>query len=151
MSSKTACLLSLLVLLAPACSSLKGPDRSKMEPIRLSDLASDPDAFGKALAEDGDGILVLMKKGESLPMKLTADLKFGRIVTGRNRLVFDQDVYLYLSPNEILLSPNQVDWAPIQDTKALGEVFGIESGQFTLGFGVTRDFGPHGTVNVRTK
>jgi hypothetical protein len=147
---KTASFVPFLALLAVACSSVDHADRSKMKPLRLSDLGRHPDAFADAVTENGSGVLLLLKKGESLPVLLTADLKFAKIISGRNRFVFEQDVFVYMSTGEIQLSPDREHWAAIGDMDAMKKVFGIEGGQLSLGFGVSGSHGPQGTIKLKT-
>lgn len=151
MPSKTATLLPLVCLAALACSSVRPQDLTGVEQMRLSDLTRNPDAFAKAIGKDGPGVILLLEKGDALPVQLTANLKFARIVSGRNRLVFDRDVYVHLSPNGIRLSPDGKVWAPIQDTDQVEKVFGIAGGLMTFGFGVSEDYGPHGKIAVETR
>jgi hypothetical protein len=148
--SKTAILLPLVCLAALACSSVQHPDLTGVEQMRLSDLTRNPEAFAKAIGKDGPGVILLMKKGDALPLQLTANLKFARIVSGRNRLVFDQDVYVHLSPSGIRISPDGKTWAPIQDTGVVEQAFGIDGGQMTFGFGISESYGPHGKIAVET-
>ncbi len=87
-----------------------------------------------------DGAVVLLKKGEKVPVQLHASFGPIALESGENYLVFSQDTYLYIGPTGVMLSPDGRQWAAIGDGAALSKVFGLsKKGTFQFGFGVTKD------------
>jgi len=60
---------------------------------------------------------------------------------GVNTLRFERDVYLFLSKDGVLLSPDGERWARLEDLKALKELFGLCRGSMAIGFGVSQKDG----------
>src|ERR1017187_5092938 len=83
--------------------------------------------------------VLLLRKGDKVPVNLHASLGPIALQPGQDYLVFSQDTYLYFGPAGILLSPDGKQWAPVQDGAALGKVFVLKTGTFQTGFGVPKD------------
>jgi len=85
------------------------------------------------------GAVVLLKKGDKVPVQLRASFGPVALQSDQDYLFFSQDTYLYIGPNGILLSPDGNHWAAMQDSSALSKVFGLQQkGTFQFGFGVPK-------------
>ena len=88
-----------------------------------------------------DGLVVHLKAGESIALELAAELPFAKLQPGDNKLSFTRDVYLFISREGVMLSPDGVSFAPLQKVKGLKKLFGAEKGFFKVGFKVSKDEG----------
>ena len=134
-------ILSLLAVWSSACgASVRTMDVSHAPTHTIASVNASPkeSALGLQNAlKTKEGAVVLLKKGEKVPVQLRA--AFGPIALepGENHIVFAQDAYLYFGSNGILLSPDGTHWAEIGDAAALSKVFDLHgNGTLQLGFGV---------------
>lgn len=144
-------IVSLLAIWSTACgASVRTMDVSHAPTYTIASIEASPkeSALGLQNAlKTKDGAVLLLKKGDKVPVQLHA--VFGPIALepGENHIVFAQDTYLYFGPNGILLSPDGTQWADISDSAALAKAFGLHGkGTFQFGFGVTKDRPPSFTI-----
>lgn len=116
--------------------------------VRTLDVSQVPnftlDAINTAPKEALSGLgtkafVLLLRKGDKVPVNLHASLGPIVLQPGQDYLVFLQDTYMYIGPAGMLLSPDGKQWAPVQDSAALGKVFGLKTGTFQIGFGAQKD------------
>ena len=73
------------------------------------------------------------------------------LMTGENRIKFEQDVYLFISSSGVMLSPDGKKFAPIHKMKALKKLFGMDKGSLSIGFGISKETGPEIRVAFDSK
>jgi hypothetical protein len=135
--------LSLLAVWSTACgASVRTMDVSHAPTYTIASFTASPKESAQGLQnaiKTKDGAVLLLKKGDKVPVQLHAGFGPIALQPGENYIVFTQDTYLYFGPNGILLSPDGTQWAPVSDTAALAKVFGLHGqGTFQFGFGVTQ-------------
>jgi hypothetical protein len=105
------------------------------------------DSFNAAPKETLSGLMttepkafvLLLRKGDKVPVHVQASMGPIALQPGDNYLVFSQDTYMYFGPAGMLLSPDGKQWAAVQDSAALGKVFGLKTGTLQVGFGAAKD------------
>lgn len=129
--------LCVIVAVLTGCgASVRTLDVSQAPSFTLASFNDMPaDDLGKLMTTSPKAFVLLLKKGDRVPVKLRA--AFGPIALepGENYLVFSQDTYLYFSPQGMFLSPNGKQWAAVQEGSALGKLYQLKQGTFQLGFG----------------
>ena len=136
---RSSFVLLLLTGWIPACgASVRTMDVSHVPTYTIASMNAAPKESGIALKNSlKEGAVILLKKGDKVPVQLRVSYGPAALEPGQNYFVFSQDTYLYIGPNGILLSPDSVQWAPVSDAAALAKVFGLKKkGTFQFGFGV---------------
>jgi hypothetical protein len=113
--------------------------------------AAPAETLTKAVTTGPKALVVLLRKGDEVPVNLRASLGPIALRPGPNYLVFSQDTWLYFGPSGILLSPDGKQWAPVQDAAALGHVFGLKTGTLQIGLGVKQGQGAAFTIVLERK
>ncbi len=143
----------LLILGATGCATIHNItiDRAKVMPVAT--IMSDPallEAFGKDV-QGGKEVVVFIKKGQTVPIKIKLTLPMAELEPAKNSLVFTQDTYLLisLSKSRFMVSPDGERWAQLQDFKVQRELYGFNNkGHFLVGFGITKEAGAQVTLEV---
>lgn len=135
-----------LVASVSACSSVREMDVSGIPQVSL-DPPSNAKAIGKAF-EDGGAVVVLLRKGDAIPLVASIELPMARLESGRNVLRFSRDVWLYLSRESVRISADRRRWALLGDPEGLQEIFGLERGTVQMGFRATEADGAAITLGV---
>jgi hypothetical protein len=113
--------------------------------------AAPEESLVKAMTTGPKAMVVILRKGDKVPVNLRASLGPIALQPGKNDLVFSQDTYLYFGPSGILLSPDGKQWAPVQDGAALGKLFGLKTGTLQIGLGVEKGRGAAFTIVLERK
>ncbi len=127
---------------ALGCGGVQTLRKDVSQASTIEQIKANPESFVERIKNPGDGILLAIKKGETVTLRL--DLKTPSIATlqpGVNTLRFERDVYLFLSRNGVLLSPDGQRWARVEDMKAIKELFGLSRGTLQIGLGVSKEDG----------
>ncbi|HQH28969.1 MAG TPA: hypothetical protein PLP17_16370 [Oligoflexia bacterium] len=108
--------------------------------MKLSELSAEPGKYEKLIdeIEHGNHFILRVGPGEALPLRAAMTLPFVRLEAGNNKLVFSREVYIYLAKGVLRLSPDAQQWADIQDTDAMKEIFGVDTFNLLLGFGANQ-------------
>ncbi|MFH2005021.1 MAG: hypothetical protein ABI333_00410 [bacterium] len=109
----------------------------------------DPKRFTRGFA--GRGVVVRVRRGEELPLRITSTLGIATLRAGDNRLRFDRDLWLYLARRRSLISPDGRRWVPFADWSRIKRLFGIRKGTVQVGFGVNQVHGAFVNLEVRTQ
>ncbi len=145
-------LLLCLMGCVAGCASTRTMDVSHLPSFTLETLnAAPPETLTKAVTTGPKALVVLLRKGDEVPVNLRASLGPIALRPGQNYLVFSQDTWLYFGPSGILLSPDGKQWAPVQDAAALGKVFGLKTGTLQIGLGVKKGQGAAFTIVLERK
>ena len=134
------------------CASTRTMDVSHLPSFTMETLNAAPaETLTKTVTTGPKAFVVLLRKGDEVPVNLRASLGPIALRPGQNYLVFSRDTWLYFGPSGILLSPDGKEWAPVQDAKALSKVFGLTTGTLQLGLGVKKDQGMGFTIVLEKK
>jgi hypothetical protein len=137
--------ISLTLLFIIGCitgcgASVRTLDVSQVPNFTVAAINAAPKETLSGLLTTGPkAFVLLLRKGDKVPVNLHASLGPIALQPGQDYLVFSQDTYLYFGPAGILLSPDGKQWAPVQDGAALGKVFGLKTGTLQIGFGAPKD------------
>jgi hypothetical protein len=136
---------------AAGCSGIQTLDASTVKTVALAELpaAVAPSAEGAAPVVGPGPMIVHVKAGERIPLRLALEAPFAEIAAGENAIVFTRDVYLYIDPSAVLIGFDGVRFARLGDWDAIQELAGIEGGQLSIGFGAGVTEGPR--IDVRLK
>ena len=141
-----------VLIWAVAVSALGGCSHvtqvSGAKTVEFTSLSEDSAPLAEAF-KAGDGMVVHVKKGDEVPVELTASLPFGTLAAGDNRLVASEDFYLYVSPKEgVMIGRDGVRFASVGDMKGIKKVFGFSGGQVRVGFFASAETPSHLQVSV---
>lgn len=133
--------LPVIVACITGCgASVRTMDVSQVPNFTIASINAAPkETLGQVLTKKPWAFVLLLKKGDKVPVHLQASIGPISLQPGDDYLVFSQDTYLYLGPVGMLLSPDGKQWAPVQDGAALSKVFGLKKGAFQIGFGARKD------------
>ena len=132
-------LLIVIGLITGCGASVRAMDVSQVPSFTIASInTSSEETLGKVMTTGTKAMVVILKRGDRVPVKLHASLGPIALQPGEDYLVFSQDTYLYIGPTGILLSPDGKQWAPVQDGAALGKVFGLGRGTLQIGFGAPK-------------
>jgi hypothetical protein len=128
---------ALVLALAIGCSGITtiGPVKT----VTTKELKQNSEQLAQAL--QGDGMVVHLTAGESIALELAAELPFAELEPGDNQISFTRDVYLFISKEGVMLSPDGVSFAPLHKMKSLKKLFGADKGSFRVGFKVSKEDG----------
>ena len=148
-------LAGFLLLSVTGCASIhhQAIDRGKVIPVaNLSSERATLEGLGKGLQE-GREYVFLIRKGESIPLKVRLTLPMAKLEPAKNSIVFTQDTYVLISYSRFMISPDGERWASIQDFKAQKELFGPSEGKSSLsvGFGINKEDGASITLDVASR
>lgn len=146
------CAGSILISLI-SCANIYKMNKAELSVVPSDDIKTNP-AKWENLGKDimaGKEYVFLVKKGQTVPVKLSASAPFGRLVAGKNSIAFDRDVYLLISKSKMRISPDAESWADIYDMNALKNLFGWGKGSLSLGFSATKDDGPQITLDLSAR
>jgi hypothetical protein len=129
--------MALTLVLASGCSGITtiGPVKT----LTMQELKQNGSQIAQEIQKDG--LVVHLKAGESIALGLGAELPFAKLQPGDNKLLFTRDVYLFISKDGVMLSPDGISFAPLQKVKGLKKLFGADRGFFRVGFKVSKDEG----------
>jgi hypothetical protein len=145
-------LLFIIMGCVAGCASTRTIDVSHLPSFTIEALnAASEETLVKTITTDPKALVVILRKGDKVPVKLRASLGPIALQPGEDYLVFSQDTYLYFGPSGILLSPDGKQWAPVQDGAALGKVFGLKTGTLQVGLGVQKGQGAAFTIVLERK
>jgi len=150
MRAMKAVALALLVC-AAGCSGIQTLDASTVKAVSLEELPQIAAEAEGAAAKGPGPMIVHVKAGEKIPLRLAFDAPFAALEAGQNAIVFQRDVYLYVTPDTAMLGFDGVRFARIGDWKALKKLAGVETGQLSIGFGAGKNDGPRIDVRVGLK
>jgi hypothetical protein len=139
--------LVLLVLLSSGltgCTSVKTPDLSA---TRMVDISSGDEEIakletffqGQRLVEP---LIIKIPAGFALPVRITLDTPIARMAGDCGDLVFTRDIYLYMSEQMMLVSPDRSRWAPFADLEGIKDLFAAGRGEINLGMSADKSSGP---------
>ncbi len=135
------CVLSAAAV--AGCARVQRLDRTSIPTLTVAQLqAGQGEGARWARAFGKRGIVVKVRAGEEIRVRLTSTLGFATLRAGGNRLRFDRDVWLYLAQKKALISPDGRRWVRLGDWRTMKRVFGIRKGTFQVGFGISKKQGP---------
>ena len=117
--------------------------------------------------------VVYLDKGDKIPVKMTIDSEILDIANEQTNLILKQKVYFRLRIPEgidseristmseedkqkllkksmLYISSDAKRWAPYTDFKAIEQLFGIKSGSFSIGMGMTKEDGVRMLLYAKT-
>lgn len=149
--SMTALVLMLAAAAAAGCSGIQTLDTSTVKTVSLAELPQIAPPEEGAEAEGIGPMIVHVKAGERIPLRLAIDTPFAALEAGENAIVFQRDVYLYIDPSAAMLGFDGVRFARLGDWKALKKLAGVEAGQLAIGFGAGKSDGARIDVKLGLK
>jgi len=134
------------------CAGVQRLDRTSIPTLTVAELrASKQDPAWLLKAMGSRGVVVRVRAGEELPVRLGSSIGFATLRAGDNRLRFDREVWLYLARKKVLLSPDGRRWVGLGDWRAMKRVFDMRRGTVQVGFGVKRGQGAVITLGVHAR
>jgi hypothetical protein len=153
--SAIPCSVVAVLLLGSGCSHVQTIDRSAVETVTLRELSANPGEYQdllRAYADGSGGLILEIEEGDELPLELAIRHPLVSVDTGKNTVLFQRHMFIYLSARGLLISPDGERWAPIQEMDAWKELFGGfkegRHGTLSVGLGVTAEDGAAVTVVV---
>ena len=142
-TSKALWLAGVLAQAATGCAGVQALDIDRSGVIRVSSLV--PDSPGQrdfaAALQAGKEVVVLIPKGQALPVKLRLVLPMANLEALEDSLVFTRDTYVLLSTSRMMISPDGEHWAPMGDFAAQNELYDTRRKELHVGFGVNEEEG----------
>lgn len=144
-------LLTVLGLLLAGCGA-SSPHLMSVEPAEIFDISSEQDAQKIANYLTGvtaaDQLIMKVPRGYSLPIQLEIDTPLARLNSSAGNLEFSQDLYLCLSSEKNLASPDGMRWAPFNDMDLVKKLFGGDQGSLSLAMSNSAETGSLLTVKL---
>jgi hypothetical protein len=149
MRAMTTTALALLACAAAAagCSGIQTLDTGTLKAVSLGELPQIAAEGGGDAAKGPGPMIVHVKAGEKVPLRLAFDTPFAALEAGQNAIVFQRDVYLYIAPDTAMLGFDGKTFARIGDWKALKKLAGVRTGSLAIGFGAGKSEGAR--IDVR--
>jgi hypothetical protein len=97
-----------------------------------------------------EGVILRVPAGTVVPLDINISLPFARVEPGENRVAFTSDVYIFMSPEKFMISPDAERWAEMGNWKAMKKLFGFDRGTLGVGLGVVKDKGAFMNLTVET-
>ena len=142
-------LAALGLLLSTGCAGIHTLDTARIRTVSLPDYQAEIARAPEAWKLPPEGVILKVAKGLTLPLNVEVTTTIASLVPGANKVRLDRDLYLYLSPTSVELSPDGERWAVMGNFRGFQELFGAHrGGSFQLGLGVTKGEGPFVTVKV---
>jgi hypothetical protein len=141
------------LLLLSGCTSIHQLDVSHLKVIPVAEVNSNPAKWQEVMKDiqNGKSVVLFFRNGQSIPLKVSVEHPLVKLEPGRNNLVFIHDAYLLISLNKIEISQDGQNWVNIKDLKSQKELFGIDSGAFSIAFGVSPEEGTQIAVDITAK
>jgi hypothetical protein len=140
--------LALIAFGIAGCARFQRLDLEDVPTYTLDDLGAYPDPLSCALKAGRPAAIVRIAAGEKLPVRLAVHSPLLDLEASDAALHLGCDAFLYVSRSMILASPDRERWAPIDDARSLGQLFGLGQGALDLGFTVHRSKGPLLTIGL---
>jgi hypothetical protein len=143
----------MVAALSGCGASVRTMDVSQAPTFTLDSFNSAPTERISQLMTTGGpkDFVLLLKKGDKVPVELRASFGPIALEPGQNYLVFSEDTYLYFTPKGLFIGPDGKRWAAVQEGSALGKLYGLKKGTFQFGFGKAKEGPAHFTVGVERK
>jgi hypothetical protein len=106
--------------------------------------------FHKKIQEGGEAI-ILIPRGQTVPLKAQGDLSLIRLEPGKNEVRFTRDVYIHVSRKGMKISPDKQRWADVGDIEAIKEIFDIGRSELSIGFAASEEEGAFLSIVITTK
>ena len=126
------------ILLFSACSVIhNAPDISGTPVLDISGDAPDLRVFESLSKEEElkEPVIIKVPQGFSLPVRIAVNTPLAIMESNCSHLVFQQDLFLYISNEEMLASPDGEQWADIADIDAVMDLFGGNKGEIAISMG----------------
>jgi hypothetical protein len=148
---QSVALIGLLVL--AGCSTIHEVDISHFKVIPVAAVNSDPARWQEVMRDiqNGKEVILFFRNGQSIPLKVSLEHPLVKLEAGKNRLIFTHNAYLLISLTKVEISPDGKRWVNIRDLKSQKELFGIDSGAFSIAFGVSPEEGTQIAVDITAK
>jgi hypothetical protein len=151
MRAMTTAAIALLACAAAGCSGIRTIDGSTLKTVTLAELPQVAAEAGEGPGAGPGPMIVHVRAGERIPLRLTLEVPFAELAAGENAIVFTRDVYLYVSPDTAMLGFDGARFARVGDWAALKRLAGVETGTLSIGFGAGKTEGPKVDVRVGMK
>jgi hypothetical protein len=142
-------LAALAIVSSTACSGVQTLDTSTIETTTLGDLAENAPDEGQILTPEMEPMIIEIPAGEMVPLAIDVQLPFLTVEAGKNSVRFQRDLFVYLAPDEAMISFDGERWARVGDWDALKEIAGAEQGSLSVGLGVSEELGPQMHVGLK--
>ncbi len=112
------------------------------------------EAEWKLVEEDlkaGRPVVIDVDAGQSLPVMIGASSPVVDLKVDRAELVFSRAVHVLIKDGALMVSPDGVRWAEIQDRRSMGVLFGIKQGKVEMGLTVSQKDGAVAVVDIEAK
>lgn len=131
-----------IMLLLSACSATRAPDLTAATVLNIAnteDLAALP-----SLEEGGrleKPVIIKIPRGFSLPVHIVVDTPLAAMESHCSQMVFKEDLFLALSNEAMLASPDLKTWANAAEMEAVKELFGGGKGEISVSMGADKQQG----------
>lgn len=125
------------MLLFSGCGAVHTPDITTTPVLDIS--GNEPDlSFFESLSkgeELEEPVIIKIAKGFSLPVHIAVNTPIATMESSCSNLVFSRDLYLYVSNQGMLVSPDTRQWVDITELEAVKELFGGDKGEIAVSIG----------------
>jgi hypothetical protein len=126
-----------ILLLFSACSAVHHTPEISTPVLDISGDAPDLRVFESLLQGERlkEPVIIKIPKGFSLPVHIAVNTPLAVMESNCSHLIFRQDLFLYLSNQKILASPDGKQWADFDDMDAIKDLFGGSQGEISISMG----------------
>lgn len=147
--SKLLPVLMLVVASSFGCASIRTVPAGRFETVTLDQLSSQGERLAPKVM--GDGVIVHVEKGQQIPLEFTFRTSVLSAETKGGTVTAQRELFLLISREGLLMSPDGARFAAVQDQDALKKLFGLNGGQFALGLGATKEEGAKVVVRIEER
>lgn len=142
-----------LAFLFSACAGIQPKVPPNLTVYTWTDISSDTEKAEEIYQglNKGTPYIFKIEKGDALPFEVKIDLPFVFLTPSTNELRFVEDVYVYISNENIMFSPDGDHWASPENPKQLKSLFGIQQGFLSVGFTIEKKGDPMLRLELGTK
>ena len=139
------------ILLFTSCSSIQQFKTKNVKQVSLKEFLENPKQFMSFFKKPGKKIIIFLPKGSTLPVDINMKFKPFTFRQGQNKIICNQNLYLYYNTNSLFISPDKLRWTELGNGKGFKELFDFKKGFFSIGLGATKEKGTRLTITVGGK
>ena len=131
-----------LVLLFSGCSHIIVLKTDNLPVFTVSDNSKIDEKEFLSSIRKGNGAVFFLKAGTEFPLELEINVPAVKLKQGKNALIVEKDIYVYIAKDVMYISPDRKRWSHVYDYYGIRDLFGGGKGKMEIGFSLKGGRGP---------